>query len=219
MTTSLNSLIPFLSEALRLNPSALYERLRALVRLELLESVPGRGPGTGVRFGPEALATLLISHMATDNIGDAAQTTTALSEALLRFPTRAKTKALGGAATFKSALVNILTDVPVGNEVSSLRVHRGEKPWAEIFLRSDTEGIDPCVFHAADDFSTNKQIGLWEEGLLFSVEVRSLTIHAISERLKKIDRDANARGTLQATTKPTVESNTDRPKRRPGTRT
>lgn len=219
MTISLNSIIPFLSEVLRLNPSTLYERLRALVRLELLESIPGRGPGTGVRFGSDALATLLVSHMATDNIADAAQTTTALSKALLRDQTSAKTKALGGAATFKAALVNILTDDAVAEEVASLRIHRGEAPWAEIFLKSDPEGTDPCVFDEDDGELASHQYGLLEEaGMMFSVEVRSLTISLIRERLKKIDRDAGARKVLQGTTKPIVGRSNDRPKRRPGTR-
>lgn len=218
MTTSLNSFIPFLSEALRLNPSALYERLRALVRLELLESVPGRGPGTGVRFGPDALATLLISHMATDNIADAAQMTTALSNASLRRFWSAEAKVFAGAKSFKDALVKILADDAVAREFTSLRIHRGEMPWAEVFLKSDPEGTDPCVFDADSATSYQLEVLKDERGMIFNVEVKDFTIFHIRERLKKIDREAGARRILQGTTKPIAGRSSDRSKKRTGTR-
>jgi hypothetical protein len=198
MTTSLNSFIPFLSETLLLNPSALYERLRALVRLGLLVSAKGRGPGSGVRLGPETLATFLISFMASDNIADAAQTTTALSNAPLNAHSIKGDKALGGAKTFKAALVNILTVDAVAEEFAWLRVHRGETPTAEVFIRSsdglqdeDDEGLH--LFASSDWLGKARISG----GLIVSVTLNTNTISLIRERLKKLDRTAEARKALQ----------------------
>jgi hypothetical protein len=70
MTTSLKAFIPELAKALEMNPTALYERQRSLIRGGLLEVKSGHGPGSGVRLNPESVAMLLISVLATNSLVD-----------------------------------------------------------------------------------------------------------------------------------------------------
>jgi hypothetical protein len=75
MSTSLKALIPPLAKLWGLNPNALYERQRALIRAGLLEARPGRGPGSGVEASPESVAMLLISVLATDSLSEVEEKT------------------------------------------------------------------------------------------------------------------------------------------------
>jgi hypothetical protein len=54
------ALIP-LSRVLRISAPTLYGRQQELVNEGLLESIPGKGPGSGVRATPDAIAMLLIA--------------------------------------------------------------------------------------------------------------------------------------------------------------
>src|SRR5215469_13735031 len=58
--TSIKSSLGQLSAILRMSEAAIYERQRALVRVDALRANPGRGPGTGVELNSRNLATLLI---------------------------------------------------------------------------------------------------------------------------------------------------------------
>ncbi len=69
-TVSLKSLIPDLAPAFDLTPAALYERQRALERAGLLKAEGGRGPGSGVRATPQAVAALFTSVLATDSLSE-----------------------------------------------------------------------------------------------------------------------------------------------------
>lgn len=68
---SLKAFLPILSELLELSPAALYERQRALVRLDLLPrpSAPGRNSGAAMAT-PDSLAVILIAVLATDNLSE-----------------------------------------------------------------------------------------------------------------------------------------------------
>jgi hypothetical protein len=133
MINSLKASIPFLANILRLNPHAIYERQRALVGKGLLESVPGRGPGSGTFFTPENVAVLLISMLATDSIKDGVEITRAFCNAPRTGYSSRKNNALGGALTFKAAIVSALTHDKHAEEIASIRVHRMQST-AQIFL-------------------------------------------------------------------------------------
>ncbi|WP_319798769.1 hypothetical protein [Nitrobacter sp.] len=60
MADSLKSKLPAIGRILGETPDALYGWQRALVREELLDSVPGRGPGSGVPATPKTMAQFLI---------------------------------------------------------------------------------------------------------------------------------------------------------------
>lgn len=68
---SLKAFLPFLSRLLELSPAALYERQRALVRLDLLPrpSAPGRNSGAAMAT-PDSVAMMLIAVLATDNLSE-----------------------------------------------------------------------------------------------------------------------------------------------------
>jgi hypothetical protein len=110
---SLKAFLPVLSRFLELSPAALYERQRALVRLNLLPkpTAPGRRSGAAMAT-PDSVAMMLIAVLATDN----------LSETDDRIEIFAKTRAIDpntgkpgrcrftGKHTFHEALAEVLSD-------------------------------------------------------------------------------------------------------------
>jgi hypothetical protein len=130
---SLKASIPYLAEILRLNPHAIYERQRALVKKKVLKSSPGRGPGSGTFFTPEPVGVLVTSMLTTENIKDSAEKTSAIWNAPRTSYSSGKKSALGGALTFKDAMINVLSSDDNAQEVQIIRVHRTNLS-AQIFL-------------------------------------------------------------------------------------
>ena len=79
---SLKAYIPVLARQLESSPAALYERQRALVRAGLLDTGDGRGPGSGVRATPKAVAHLLIAVLAAEDLKDVEERARATAGAL-----------------------------------------------------------------------------------------------------------------------------------------
>lgn len=119
---SLKSIIPLLSDILGLSEHALYERQRALVRAGLLKATEGRGPGSGVKATPEAVAMLIISVLATDNLSDVALMTAALARAVR--VDIASENAMPEVRTFKAAIVRCLSSDDEKDGISVARVYR-----------------------------------------------------------------------------------------------
>jgi hypothetical protein len=67
---SLKAFLPKIAGPLKMSPTALYERQRALMRLGILEGKEGWGPGSGVHLSAETLAALVASLLATDNLSE-----------------------------------------------------------------------------------------------------------------------------------------------------
>jgi hypothetical protein len=186
---SLKASIPFLSKILRLNPHAIYERQRALVREGVLESVPGKGPGSGTFFTPEPVAVLLISMLATDSIKDSAEATRALCDARLTLVPIGQEDELGSPQTFKAAMVNALSSDAVANKITFLRVHR-RNSIVEIFTEDDQAWEEPSagkIFSKAELLLArdNDRLHLFEpkkrragtyEGMVVVVELRGGTL-------------------------------------------
>ena len=59
-----------LADYLGITPLAVYERQRVLVRLGVLDSIEGRGPHSGVRATPSAVAVLLVGALFADNLSE-----------------------------------------------------------------------------------------------------------------------------------------------------
>jgi hypothetical protein len=130
---SLKALLPRLAEALGMTPAALYERQRSLVLGGLLECAPGKGPGSGVRGTPEALATLLVSVLSSQQWADSASVTKVMAEAfalpLDGLPSGAGTCPLTGAGTFRDAVTRVLADPSLLERVDSISVHSIGQAW------------------------------------------------------------------------------------------
>jgi hypothetical protein len=60
-------ILPVIASILGMPTEALYERQRTLVRLGLLESKEGRGPGSGVRLSAESVGVLIASILVADH--------------------------------------------------------------------------------------------------------------------------------------------------------
>jgi len=78
---SLKSFLYDIADFWGVSPASLYERQRELVRGELLQAVPGRGPGSGVPLTAENFAVFLIGLLATDGLTDLIEHTRALCAA------------------------------------------------------------------------------------------------------------------------------------------
>jgi DNA-binding IscR family transcriptional regulator len=184
---SLKAALPQIAEILHLNPYSLYERQRALVRGGLIKSTPGRGRGSGTIFSPENVALLIVSMLATDSIADCIEKTHALAAVRLQTYSEGREQALGGAKTFKAALINALADDAIVEQITYVRVHRRKRFVAEIFLMDDEEWQEPpagYIFSRAELIVAAEKDAMhffapkeWSRdysggGLVVSVEVR-----------------------------------------------
>lgn len=152
---SLKAFIPLLSDALQLTPDVLYEKQRALVRAGLLKNSKGRGPGSGVRLTPDAVAMLLIAVLATDSLSEVEKAARLLAKAK-RDSSSSDTKpeTLGGAETFKAALINMLSSDEIAAEATVVRVHRGDG-WACFFDGTPDGGTMADFFAGKKPSSTS----------------------------------------------------------------
>jgi hypothetical protein len=133
---SLKLFIPFLAEVLGVNRHSLYERQRVLMRENIITTIPGRGPGSGVRVSPTSVGVLLISFLATDGLTDAGPVTRGLAQAKYienRYESEPESL-LRGARTFRAAITNVLTFEDVAAAVERVKVERRYRQ-ATIFLR------------------------------------------------------------------------------------
>jgi hypothetical protein len=110
---SLKAFLPTLSRFVELSPAALYERQRALVRLELLPTPQARGRNSGGAMAtPDAVAMMLIAVLATDNLSDMDSRigTLADQEAIDRRTGKATQCRITKGKTLREALATVLAD-------------------------------------------------------------------------------------------------------------
>lgn len=118
---SLTSVLPDLAPSLGLTPQALYERKRALIKLDLLPSPQGRGRRSGAVAGPETVALLVIAVMVTDNLSDTDDRVRRLASAPFVGKRRNSRCPITNAATFRDALAFLLSDrAPISRETDTL---------------------------------------------------------------------------------------------------
>jgi hypothetical protein len=110
----------------------LYERVRILVRLGVLEPIPGRGPGRGTPLNASNLSALVISMLATDNWGEVDDRVARLCAAA---PSPGPTCPFTGATNFRDALAEIIGSTKRAKLTLSLSVNR-EKLEPEILFRA-----------------------------------------------------------------------------------
>jgi hypothetical protein len=117
MAPSLKAFLPILASALNEKPDTLYERQRALVREGLLETLPGRGRGSGVQATAESVAALLIGMLGSVSLADAGPAARSFADA------KHSTKCpLTGAKNFHAALAAILSDDRLAKRVTGIAV-------------------------------------------------------------------------------------------------
>jgi hypothetical protein len=118
MANSLKALFPALGRILGQTPAALYAHQRTFVNAGLLESTPGRGPGSGVRAAPETLAEFLSATITLASLAENVHFAKAIARAV---PGGGKCQ-LTSAATFKDAFAAILADKALTERVNEIRV-------------------------------------------------------------------------------------------------
>jgi hypothetical protein len=83
----LKAYLPVLGRIVDQMPISLYERQKSLAAEGLLHLVPGRGPGSGVRATPEAVATMVCSLLTSTGLtGDLGPRTRCIAETVLMRP-------------------------------------------------------------------------------------------------------------------------------------
>jgi hypothetical protein len=118
---SLKGYTPALAKPLGTTPTALYERLRALVRAGMLDAGEGRGPGSGVRTTATSVALLLISVLASDSLTEAEIRAGDIAAAK---PSDGDQCPLTGMRSFRDALASILTLAAQSDRVIEISVSR-----------------------------------------------------------------------------------------------
>ena len=110
----------------------LYERQRALVRKGLLESVKGRGPGSGVRADEAALATFFISLLSHDLL-----VLSFVTEVFSTMKSDTGKCPVTGAKTFGDAMRRILGDEAMARKAAPLVVVNRGHPGNAYFVFSN----------------------------------------------------------------------------------
>ena len=119
--SGLKTYLPRLAGVLGITSAALYERQRALVRLGLLSSDQGRGPGSGVKMTPDNLAALLLALAVTDNLSDTDERVGLLCEA--KFESGGQCR-FTKQTTLRSAVAAVLSSEELARRITSLSVDR-----------------------------------------------------------------------------------------------
>jgi hypothetical protein len=115
LKTYLSTLSPLLGQS----EEMLYERQRALVRQGLLDSVGGRGPGSGVRADESALSPFLISLLAHDILAHSHA-----AELFCGMKNDAGKCPITGAKTFREGLEAVLGHEGLAEKTTGVMLHR-----------------------------------------------------------------------------------------------
>lgn len=113
--------MPRMAALLGVSFAVCYERQKALIRAGILPLLPGRGPGSGVRLTPEAIAALLVAVMGTDTLAAAASATAEL------LASRSRDWPIDGGHTLKDALVAMITRPDLARQIDEIEISRGSR--------------------------------------------------------------------------------------------
>lgn len=172
---------------LGLSGAALYERLRALVNLGIIETLPGRGPGSGVPFTTQNFAVVLTSLLAARSLSEVDEYVVALCNAppagtLPKGTNRTAWLELGK-PTFASDLGRVLSGKNTVWRHSESRIRqftgvRVTRPWRAQIIDSPS-GANPINYYPddSDRFMAEKSINITAEigSLLLSDLVKICT--------------------------------------------
>ena len=129
-----------------------------------------------------------------------------MSNARLKAYTFGEDDALGGAKTFKDALLNILTIDAVAEQVEFVDVIRGEMPVAEIHLSPSGDLRPRPGMHL---FNSDDRNPIIMDGMIERIALYAGTIHRVRDRLKKIERSVEAKKAAQAAMVRSVKTGRD----------
>jgi hypothetical protein len=165
----LKASLPALAGILGETRISLQERQKLLVAEGLLETVPGHGPGSGVRLSPQSVAMLLIGCLAAVNMGQLGPRARAIAET-----TMTPACGLTGATTFADALTRLIADEAMAARVTAIKVAVTHGYALIEFDRGSSEFKGPMPMKT--------EIGLLstERGLSIEIAIATDTIRALS---------------------------------------
>ena len=123
MANSLKATFPALGRILGRTPDQLYGYQRAFVGAGLLDSIPGRGPGSGVSATPKSVAQFLICLLTQASIAENVRAAKAFARAREH---SGKTCLLTEAKTFVDALERLLADESLAKRVNNIDLGMSE---------------------------------------------------------------------------------------------
>jgi hypothetical protein len=175
MASSLKSTFPALSRIIGYTPASLYARQRLFVDAGLLESTPGRGPGSGVKASPSTLSEFLIALTAQATLDENTSSAKGI----------AKAKAIGGkcpltgASTFKEAFATVLSEKALVQRVEEVRI---------ITSGSLPNGGLAEIKYDRTSLSTFRGKAVDTTGLMIQVAILPDTLRDLADVLKETDQ-------------------------------
>jgi hypothetical protein len=170
MASSLKSTFPALARIVGYTPASLYARQRLFVDAGLLESTPGRGPGSGVKASPSTLSEFLIALTAQATLDENTSSAKGI----------AKAKAIGGkcpltgASTFKEAFATVLSEKALVQRVEEVRIV--------------TNGAFAEIKYDRTSLSTFRSKAVDTTGLMIQVAILPDTLRDLADVLKETDQ-------------------------------
>jgi hypothetical protein len=181
MANSLKSMFPKLGRIFDVSPDALYAYQRAFVAAGILDSTPGRGPGSGVRASPETVAQFLIGLLTNASVEENVHHARSLGNAR----SADGECRLTGAKRFKDALAAVLANETIAGRVREVLVG---VTLAQAFIRYDgaqcTEGPEK---YAADSPKSSVFVGTSPKRhpLLFQASIPSNTLLSLAKEISQ----------------------------------
>jgi|APCry1669192522_1035417.scaffolds.fasta_scaffold00309_3 hypothetical protein len=181
---SLKAILPDIGRILAISPHVLYVRQQALMRDAILESQPGRGPGSGVVASPETVATLLVAILSSVSLADTPERAAAFCAAM---PAKGSCP-LTGAHNLKDAIAKVLSDPTIAERINGLLFG---STIGQAFIRYDGVPFElgPEAF-AAGEFKSSIFIAsdIPKSPLRVSIDIDGDTVREIAALVAKLDR-------------------------------
>jgi hypothetical protein len=118
---SLKSFLPHMAKVVGTTADALYSRQRALVDLGVLETVKGRGPGSGTPLSANGVSAMIIALMTADSLQDTDDRVASMCRAV---PERSKACPFTKKDTLQDALAAVLESRQLINSFFSFSLSR-----------------------------------------------------------------------------------------------
>jgi hypothetical protein len=171
---SLKAFLPEIAKVVGTTADALYSRQRALSGLGVLETVEGRGPGSGVALSSEAVAALIIALMTADSLHD--------TDERVRRACKAEAED-EGVKSLQLTLASFLSSADSVKKLQGLSIHREESATIMYDSRARTEFANLARTESAN-FRIHKGRGARSPAIRITATMAGKPIQEISKALR-----------------------------------
>jgi len=171
--SSLKAFLPRMARTFGTTPDALYARQRALIRLGLLPTLEGKGPGSGVLLTADSVAVMIIAILSADTLAETDQRVVAMCDA--RDESIIRERGVPHHLTFRAAIAQIVTDGGMSEAASLISLHVSRCSTSEIkMVRTKGKGIGQ---HASRTYLAPEALRVPQSspiGITASIEAKEL---------------------------------------------